>query len=293
MFQGSIVALITPFGPDGALDEAGLRALTERQVALGTDGLIPCGTTGESPALTMEEHLRVIQVVVETARGRVPVIAGTGSNNTPRTIEMTLRARELGADGALVVTPAYNKPTQEGLFRHYQAVTAACGGFPILLYNVPGRTGVNMGAATTLRVAGLPGVVGTKEACGNLDQIGDVIAGAPRGFTVLSGDDPLTLPICALGGRGVVSVVANVDPAGSKALVDACLGGDWEEARRLHYALIPLARALFLETSPAPCKAAMQLMGLPGGDVRLPLVPVTDNTRAAMEAALTVRGLIA
>jgi 4-hydroxy-tetrahydrodipicolinate synthase len=201
---------------------------------------------------------------------------------------LTRRARERGADGALVVTPAYNKPTPEGLFAHYRAVTGGCGGFPILLYNVPGRTGVNLTPETCLRVAALPGVIGVKEASGNVVQAAEILAGAPAGFALLSGDDPLTLPLLALGATGVVSVVSNVAPAEVKALVDAGLAGDLETARRLHYLLAPLARALFLETSPAPCKAALTMLGLPAGDVRLPLVPIGEKTTAAVAAALRV-----
>ena len=288
MLQGTMTALVTPFRADGTLDEDGLVTLVARQVAAGVEVVIPCGTTGENPALTDAEHLRVIELTVRACRGTgTRVFAGTGSNNTPRTIEVTRAARELGADGALVVTPAYNKPTPEGLFAHYRAVTGACGGFPVLVYNVPGRTGVNLTAETCLRVATLPGVVGVKEASANLVQMSEIVAGAPAGFALLSGDDPLTLPILALGGTGVVSVVSNVVPELVKALVDAGLAGDWPTARRLHYRLLPLARALFLETSPAPCKAAFQLMGLPGGDVRLPLVPVSEKTRAAVAEALS------
>jgi len=292
MLQGTMTALVTPFRADGALDEAGLATLVARQVAAGIEVVVPCGTTGENPALTDAEQLRVIELTVKACRGTATrVFAGTGSNNTPRTIELTRAARELGADGALVVTPAYNKPTPEGLLAHYRAVTEALGGFPILLYNVPGRTGVNLASDTCLRVAGLPGVVGVKEASGNLAQMSEIIAGAPAGFALISGDDPLTLPILALGGRGVVSVVSNVVPELVKQLVDAGLAGDFEAARRVHHRLMPLVRALFLETSPAPCKAAFRLLGLPGGDVRLPLVPVGPKTLDAVRSALTGLGL--
>jgi len=287
MLKGTVTALVTPFRADGALDEPGLRILVARQVEAGVEVVVPCGTTGESPALSEAEQLRVIELTVQACRGTATrVFAGTGSNNTPRTIEMTRKARDLGADGALVVTPAYNKPTPDGLVAHFAAVTGACGGFPILLYNVPGRTGVNMTAETTLRVATQPGVVGIKEASGSIVQASEILAGAPRGFAVLSGDDPLTLPLLALGGTGVVSVVSNVVPARVKALVDAGLAGDLATARRLHFELLPLARALFLETSPSPCKAALTLLGLPSGDVRLPLVGVGEKTRQAVADAL-------
>jgi 4-hydroxy-tetrahydrodipicolinate synthase len=288
MLKGTMTALVTPFLADGSLDEVGLLALVARQVEAGVEVVIPCGTTGESPALSDAEQLRLIELTVQACRGTgTRVFAGTGSNNTPRTIERTLQARDLGADGALVVTPAYNKPTPDGLVAHYRAVTGASAGFPILLYNVPGRTGVNMTAETTLRVAAMPGVVGIKEASGSIVQASEILAGAPHGFAVISGDDPLTLPLLALGGTGVVSVVSNVVPERVKALVDAGLAGDFATARRLHFELLPLARALFLETSPAPCKAALTLLGLPAGDVRLPLVPIGEKTRAAVAEALT------
>lgn len=287
MFHGTLTALVTPFGREGALDEEGLRALVARQVRAGVEAVVPCGTTGESPTLSDDEHARVVAIAVEACAGaRTRVLAGTGSNDTARTIRTTRAAMEAGADGALIVTPCYNKPTQEGLYAHYRAVLDAIDGFPVVLYNVPSRTGVNLAVDTALRVAALPGVVGLKEASGDLVQVMEILRRAPEGFALLSGDDPLTLPMLALGARGVVSVVSNLVPEQVKEMVDAALENRWQGARRRHYELLPLARALFAETSPSPTKAALARMGLPAGQVRLPLVPIGDATGKALDKAL-------
>ena len=281
---GSFTALITPFR-HGAVDEAALRQLVEFQIAAGTGGLVPCGTTGEAATMTEAEQERVIAAVVEQAAGRVPVVAGTGTNGTAATIERTARARALGADAALVVTPYYNKPTQEGLYAHFAAVAEAVD-LPLVLYNVPGRTGVNLLPETVVRLAALPGIVAVKEASGSLDQASQTVRDAPAGFAVLSGDDSLTLPIMGVGGRGVISVVANIVPAAVARLTAACLAGDLRTAREIHLDLFDLCRAMFVETNPVPVKTAAGLLGLCSPDVRLPLAPLGEASRRRVEAAL-------
>lgn len=283
-FAGAFTALITPFRA-GEVDEPALRALVETQIRAGIDGLVPCGTTGEAPTLSETEQDRVIAAVVEQAAGRVPVVAGTGGNDTRRAIRRTARARELGADGALVVTPYYTKPTQEGLVRHYAAIAEAVG-LPLILYNVPGRCGVNLLPETAVRLAAIPGIVGIKEASGSLDQTSQIVAEAPPGFVVLSGDDSLTLPIIAAGGRGVISVVANIVPGAVAALVDAALAGDLPSAIARHTRLFPLCRAMFLESNPIPVKAAAARLGLCAEELRLPLTPLSEANRARLVAAL-------
>lgn len=281
---GCYTALITPFR-DGQLDETALRALVERQIAGGVAGLVPCGTTGEAPALTSTEWDRVVSTVIETARGRVPVIAGTGSNGTATTIERTARARALGADAALIVTPYYNKPTQEGLYQHFAAITEAVD-LPIVLYNVPGRTAVNLLPETAIRLAALPGIVAIKEASGSLDQASQIVLDGPRDFAVLSGDDSLTLPIMGVGGTGIISVVSNIVPEAVSALTTACLSGDYATGRALHLALFDLCRAMFVETNPVPVKAAAALLGYCTPEVRLPLAPLSEAAQRRVETAL-------
>jgi 4-hydroxy-tetrahydrodipicolinate synthase len=281
---GCYTALITPFR-DGRVDEPALAALVERQIAGGVAGLVPCGTTGEAPALTNAEWDRVVGSVVATAHGRVPVIAGTGANNTATAIERTARARSFGADGALVVTPYYNRPTQEGLYRHFAAIADAVD-LPIVLYNVPGRTGVNLLPETVVRLAEIPGIVGIKEASGSMDQASQIVREAPADFVVLSGDDSLTLPMMGVGGCGVVSVVSNIVPEAVAALAAACLAGDLEAARAMHLALFDLCRAMFVETNPVPVKAAAALLGLCSPEVRLPLVPLSEAAQRRVESAL-------
>jgi len=282
--SGCYTALITPFR-DGQIDEPALRALVHRQVAAGVSGLVPCGTTGEAPALSAPEWERVIALVVETAGGRVPVIAGTGSNDTTIAIERTRTARTLGADSALVVTPYYNRPTQEGLYRHFAAIAEAVD-LPIVLYNVPGRTGVNLLPETAVRLADFPGIVGIKEASGSLDQASQIVREANENFVVLSGDDSLTLPIIGIGGTGIISVVSNIVPEAVSALTSACLAGDFASGRAVHLALFDLCRAMFVETNPTPVKAAAALLGFCSPEVRLPLAPLSEAAQRRVEIAL-------
>ncbi|MDQ3696087.1 MAG: 4-hydroxy-tetrahydrodipicolinate synthase [Chloroflexota bacterium] len=288
---GSFTALITPFSND-TIDEPALRALVDFQVSAGIHGLVPCGTTGEVATMTGEvatmtaaEQGRVIAIVVEQAAGRVPIVAGIGTNSTRTTIARTRRAQELGADAALIVTPYYNKPTQEGLFAHFSAIADGTD-LPIILYNVPGRTGVNLLPDTLARLARMPTIAGIKEASGVLDQVSQIVNETPDDFVVLSGDDSLTLPIMSVGSRGVVSVVANVVPGAVAALTDAWLGGDAGAARAMHRGLFDLCRAMFIETNPVPVKAAASLLGLCDAEVRLPLVPLSEPGRRRLEAAL-------
>jgi 4-hydroxy-tetrahydrodipicolinate synthase len=291
-FQGSIVALVTPF-TSGRVDEAKLRELVEFHVAHGTDGIVPCGTTGESPTLSHDEHRRVVEIVIETARGRVPVIAGTGSNSTAEAIGLTVHARKAGATGALVVNPYYNKPTQEGLYRHFRAVAESAPELPILVYNIQGRTAVNVETDTLARIVrDCPNVVGVKEASGSLDQMTQVILACGPDFTVLSGDDNITLPLMSVGGRGVISVIANIVPRETHEMTQAALGGDWKLARDLHLRLFPLSRAMFLETNPIPVKEAMGLMGLLEPEYRLPMCRMSDGNRVKLRAVLTQLGLV-
>lgn len=284
--HGCLTALITPFR-DGQIDEPALRALVDRQIAGDVDGLVPCGTTGEAPALSAREWEQVVAVAVETAAGRVPILAGTGSNSTAASIERTRRARELGADGALVVTPYYNRPTQEGLYRHFATIAEAVD-LPLVLYNVPGRTGVNLLPETVVRLADIPAIVGVKEASGSLDQASQIVNEAPAGFVVLSGDDSLTLPIASVGGRGIISVVSNIAPEAVSALTATCLAGDFAAARAMHLAMFDLCRAMFVETNPVPVKAAAAMLGFCTPEVRLPLAPLSETGRLRVERALVV-----
>jgi 4-hydroxy-tetrahydrodipicolinate synthase len=290
-FQGSLVAMVTPFR-DGQVDEGKLRELVEFHVANGTDGLVPCGTTGESPTLSHAEHKRVVEIVIEQARGRIPVVAGTGSNSTAEAIEMTKHAERAGAAGALVVNPYYNKPTQEGLYRHFRAVAESVA-IPVLLYNIQSRTAINVETDTLARLArDVKNIVGVKEASGSLDQMSQVIAACGPDFSVLSGDDNITLPLLAIGGSGVVSVIANIVPRETAELVHAALDGDWKRARELHYRLFPLARAAFLETNPIPIKEAMAMAGMLEPEFRLPMCRMSDANREKLRAILTPYGLI-
>jgi 4-hydroxy-tetrahydrodipicolinate synthase len=290
-FQGSFVAMVTPFR-NGRVDEAKLRDLVDFHVAHGTDGLIPCGTTGESPTLSHDEHKRVVEVVVEAARGRIPVVAGTGSNSTAEAIDLTKHAERAGAAGALVVNPYYNKPTQEGLYRHFRAV-AESAAIPILVYNIQSRTAVNVETATLERlVRDVKNVAGVKEASGSLDQMSQVIAACGPDFAVLSGDDNITLPLLAIGGHGVVSVIANILPRETAGMVHAALDGDWKRARELHYKLFPLARAAFLETNPIPIKEAMAMAGMIEPEFRLPMCRMGDANRERLRAVLAQYALV-
>jgi len=289
-FQGSLVALVTPFR-DGQVDEPKLRELVEFHVANGTDAIIPCGTTGESPTLSHDEHKRVVEIVIEAARGRVPVVAGTGSNSTAEAIDLTAHAKKAGAAGALVVNPYYNKPTQEGLYRHFKAIAEGVD-IPILVYNIQSRTAVNVETDTLARLAKIPNIVGVKEASGSLDQMTQVILACGPDFTVLSGDDNLTLPLMAVGGRGVVSVVANIVPRETAEMTHAALEGDWKRARDLFHRLFPLCRAMFIETNPIPVKEAMAMLGMIAPEFRLPLCRLADANRERLKTVLQQFGLL-
>jgi 4-hydroxy-tetrahydrodipicolinate synthase len=290
-FSGSFVAMVTPF-KSGKVDEAKVRELVEMHVASGTDGLIPCGTTGESPTLSHDEHRRLVELVVEAARDRIPVIAGTGSNATSEAIDLTKHAERAGANGALVVSPYYNKPTQEGLYRHFRAVADAVQ-IPIIVYNIAGRTAVNIETATMARLArDCRNIVGVKEASGSLDQMAQVIAACGPDFTVLSGDDNITVPLMAIGGHGVISVIANILPRETADMVHAALDGDWKRARELHYKLLPLARAAFLETNPIPIKEAMAMAGMITAEFRLPMCPMGEANRETLRGILKPYALV-
>ena len=272
MFSGAFTALVTPFR-NGEVDVEALEGMVEFQIQNGIHGLVPCGTTGETPAMSESEDRLVIETVVRVANGRLPVIAGTGSNSTDMAIKYTKMAEEVGADGSLQVSPYYNKPTQEGLYRHFAAVAESTD-LPIILYNIPGRTSVTIDAETTARLAEIPNIVGTKEATLSMNMAMDVISLCVEGFDVLSGDDPVTLPLMSLGGRGVISVASNVAPAAVSDMVNALLKGDWERGRELHYELLPLFRALFVETNPIPVKTAASILGLCSDEMRMPMIPL-------------------
>jgi len=274
--EGAFTALITPFKDNGAIDEEGLRRNVEFQIEKGIAGLVPCGTTGESATLTHAEHKRVVEIVIEETRGRVPVIAGTGSNSTAEAIELTKHAFEAGADYCLLISPYYNKPTQKGVIAHFQAVAAECEG-DLILYNVPSRTGLNIEAETVIKLAEVDNIVGVKEASGNMEQIMRIIRDAGDRLTVLSGDDIMTYPIMALGGKGVISVASNIVPDLVQGMVVDFLKGRIEESRRAHYRLLNLFKHLFLETNPGPIKALMNAAGMPAGPLRLPLVSCEEK----------------
>jgi len=290
MFHGAIVATVTPFR-NGNLDKNALKKLVTFQIDSGTDGIVPCGTTGESATLSFEEHERVIDIVLESADGRVPVIAGTGSNNTKEAVALTRYAKKAGVSGALVITPYYNKPTQDGLLRHFRAV-AESADIPIIIYNVPGRTGVNMAAQTVARLAEIPNIVGVKEASGNLTQVCDIIRMTPKKFCVLSGDDALFFPMMALGAKGVISVTSNVAPRLMAELYDTYVIGEISRARDIHYHLWPLFHALFLETNPIPAKTALAMMKKIREEFRLPLSPMADANRKVLARTLSDMKLI-
>jgi 4-hydroxy-tetrahydrodipicolinate synthase len=283
-FSGTFTALITPFRHD-EIDEPALRSLVDMQIANGISGLVPCGTTGEAATMTDSERDRVISIVIDQANGRVPVIAGTGGNDTRRTVEATQRANELGADAALVVVPYYNKPTAAGLIAHYTAVAEATD-LPIILYNVPGRTGINMSAETTLRLAEIPTVAGIKEASGSLDQVSEILGNAPDGFALLSGDDSLTVPMMSLGATGVISVASNIVPAEISRLTNACRLGDFGTAAALHHELFQLMNAMFIENNPTAVKTAAAIMGLCTEELRLPLTAMSATNRERVANAI-------
>ena len=291
VFHGSLVAMVTPFR-NGKVDEAKVRELVEFHVTNGTDALVPCGTTGESPTLSHDEHKRLVEIVVEAAAGRIAVVAGTGSNATAEAIDLTKHAARAGARGALVVNPYYNKPTQEGLYRHFRAVAESVS-LPILVYNIQSRTAVNIETETMARLArDCQNIVGVKEASGSLDQMSQVIAACGPDFAVISGDDNITLPLMAIGGAGVISVIANIVPRETVELTHAALEGDWKRARDLHYRLFPLARAAFLETNPIPFKEAMAMAGMLEPEFRLPMCRMSDANRERLRAILKPYGLV-
>ena len=291
MFKGSIVALVTPFAGE-TLAEDKLRDLVRFQIENGTSGIVPCGTTGESPTLSHEEHERVIENCVEAADKKVPVIAGTGSNSTREAVNFTEHAARVGAAGALVVTPYYNKPTQEGLYRHFKAVSE-CADIPIILYNIAGRTARNIEPETMARLAkDCKNIIGVKEASGSLEQMMRIRHLCGEDFVMLSGDDMLTLPLMSIGGKGVISVAANLVPKDVAALAAACGDGDFEKARQIHFKLMPLIKALFLETNPTPVKTAAGLMGLCAPDLRLPLCEMNAENLAKLKSVLKDYGLI-
>lgn len=290
--QGCATALVTPFTATGSVDEERMRALLERQIAGGVRVLVPCGTTGEGATLTDVEQQLVIQITINVAEGRARVIAGVGSNSTAVTVDRARAAKGAGADAVLVVAPYYNKPTQAGLVAHFSAVAEAVQGLPVVMYNVPGRTASNISAATTLQLAReVPNIAGIKEASGDFAQMMAILRDRPAGFRVLSGDDAVTLPLIALGADGIVSVVSNEVPDRMAQLTESALAGDWNAARALHYRLLPLMEANFIESNPGPVKAAMALMGLLEEQFRLPLVPVQEKTRARLREVLAELGL--
>jgi 4-hydroxy-tetrahydrodipicolinate synthase len=289
-FPGSMTALITPFR-DGAIDRAALERIVDDQIANGVNGLVPCGSTGESATLTHDEHIEVISLVVARARGRVPVVAGTGSNSTAEAIRLTRGAKEAGADAALLISPYYNKPPQEGIYQHYRAIAEATR-FPLIVYNIPGRTSSKIEATTLARLAELPEIIGLKEATGSLDECQEVIRLCGDALPVYAGDDALTLPMVAVGAVGVISVIGNCAPQRWTAAVAAALRGDWAEARQGHYAMLPLLRTLFLETNPIPIKAAMAMLGYCAEELRLPLLPMSEAPRRRLHQALRQAGLL-
>jgi len=298
MFRGIGTALITPFTESGALDEPALERFVDFQIGGGINFLVPCGTTGENPALSADEHRRVVEIVVRHANGRVPVLAGAGSNSTARAIELAEQAIDIGANGVLTITPYYNKPTPDGLRRHFgmqaEAIERKKPGFPMIMYNVPGRTGVNMSAETTLRMAAeIPNIIGVKEASAMCEQIMSVIRDRAEGFLVLSGDDAWTLPLIAAGCDGLISVAANEIPRLMSDLVSAALRGDFAAARAIHYRVLPLLTGNFMESNPIPVKTACKLLGIIENDtVRSPLAPITDVNRKKLEAILQECGLL-
>lgn len=290
MFQGAMTAIVTPFR-DGRVDEESFRQLIDFQIESGSHGIVPCGTTGESATLTFAEHERVIEICVEQVHGRVPVVAGTGSNNTEEAIRLTAHAKKAGADGALMITPYYNKPTQEGLYLHFKKVAESVD-LPIILYNIPGRTAVNMEAATIARLSLIPNIVGVKEASGTMKHATDIIALCGNEFDVLSGEDHLTFPLLCIGGKGVISVASNVVPHDMATLCNHFFAGQFQEARDLYYRLLPLCHALFIETNPIPVKTALAMIGrIRSDELRLPLAPMSAANREKLKGEMEKYGL--
>ena len=289
MFQGSIVALVTPF-KQGELDEKALRDLVEFHIAEGTNAIVPCGTTGESATLSHEEHCRVIEIVIDQAKKRLPVIAGAGSNSTKEAVFLTEHAKKSGADAVLSITPYYNKPTQAGLYQHFKTIAEQVD-IPVVLYNVPGRTGVNMLPDTVIELSKIKNIVGVKEASGSLDQAGAIIQHTDDSFDVISGEDSLTFPMMAMGAKGVISVTANVAPKKMAQMCKAVLENNMIEAKKLHYELIDLSKAVFYETNPIPAKKAVYLMGLIENEIRLPLVEMTKENTEKLKTVMKNLGI--
>jgi 4-hydroxy-tetrahydrodipicolinate synthase len=292
MFTGCGTALVTPFQDDGSLDEATLRKLVQRQIEQGIDFLVPCGTTGESPTLTREEHLRTVEITIEEARGKVPVLAGAGGYNTHEVVELARECERLGANGVLSVTPYYNKPTQEGLWQHFKTIASAIS-IPIVLYNIQGRTGVNIEPGTLVRLAGIENIVGVKEASGNVSQMAEMIHRLPEDFTVVSGDDAITIPLIALGGRGVISVASNQIPGAMTEIARLANAGDFAVARKLQRQYFALMQVNFIEANPGPVKWAMYRMGLLEPVFRLPMVPPSAESQRKIDQVLEAVGLAA
>lgn len=291
-FEGCYTALVTPFEKSGRLDEAGFRRLLRLQLKGGVAGLVPCGSTGEAATLTHDEHRRLVELTLEESQGAVPVIAGVGANATWKAVELAREAETLGADALLLLAPYYNKPTQDGLYAHFAAVARGTR-LPVILYNIPGRTAVNVAPATIAKLAHeLPNIAAVKEAAGSLDQVSEILVKAPKGFTVLSGDDSLTIPMMSVGARGVVSVVSNIAPNRTRRLCEDFAAGKTKQAAAAHLELFPLIKALFCETNPIPVKAALELMGVCGGQPRLPLTPLTSGNRALLKRELKAAGLL-
>jgi 4-hydroxy-tetrahydrodipicolinate synthase len=291
MFKGSIVAIVTPF-KGGKVDEKKFRELLEFQIKEGSDGIVPCGTTGESPTLSLEEHERVVEIAIEQVKGRIPVIAGTGSNSTEEAIILTKHAAKAGADGSLLVSPYYNRPTQKGLFEHFSKIAKSVN-IPIILYNIASRTGVNIEPETIAKLAReCKNIVGVKEASGSLDQMSRIKALCPPNFELISGDDSLTLPLMAIGGVGIIYVVANIVPRDVKGMVSAFEKGRIAEARKLHYKLLPLIKAVFIETNPIPMKTAMGILGMCEPSLRLPLCSMSGENLEKLKTALKEYGLL-
>jgi len=292
MFKGSIVAIVTPFDAEGNFDEEAFRQLIEFQIENGTDGIVPCGSTGEAATLDHQGHTEVIRACVAQVNKRVPILAGTGSNSTSEAVELTKAAKEAGADGALLITPYYNKPSQEGLYQHFKTVAEQVA-LPQVLYNVPGRTGINLSVDTTVRLAEVPNIVGLKDASGGVNQASEILARTGEKFAILSGDDGLTLPFMAIGAKGVISVTANIMPAAIKNLITAIAEGRWDNARRQHLQLLDIHNAMFIESNPTPVKAALELMGKCSARVRLPLVTMQPQSVEQLTTVMARHGLIA
>jgi 4-hydroxy-tetrahydrodipicolinate synthase len=291
MFTGVLPAIVTPF-KNGAVDEEGLRQLIEFHLENGVHGIVPCGTTGESATLSHDEHERVVEITVDQVKGRVPVVAGTGSNNTAEAVRLTAHAKKVGADGVLMISPYYNKPTQEGIYQHYKKVAEEVD-IPIIIYNIPGRTASNIEPDTFARLAGMKNIVGVKEASGSMKQITEIIRLCGDELTVLSGEDFLTYPLMSVGGKGVICVVANIVPRDMADLCNLLLAGDFDQGRELYYRLLPLCHAMFYETNPAPVKAALAMMGkISSGEVRLPLAPMSEANLGKLRKELEAYGVL-